>query len=604
MKKTNRSFFGLMSSYNDVLNEIRIMADGISSNGVECQIYTPSRFVGFGTISTNGVDQKHYKKVTSKGDIAALVDGEIYNLPELVKELKAKGHSANNNQCDVVISAYEAWGIESFNKLNGIYAIALCDARKNKLFLIRDPHGAKALYFHFNKKSGLTFASRLSILFKRSAISPDIELSSIQEYLRFLDISTPNTIYKNVFSLEPGCTLECNKRGYTLKPLEFKSQSSPSLSFDESLDRVDYLLTKSIERRFDSGKTGFFLSGGIDSSLLCALGAKIAKDKIVAFTVGFNDKKLNEMPVAKEIAGFLGINQHELYFNIDQYHDAFDTIVSSINSPFADPATVPTLLCFNYCRKYVDVAIDGTGADGLLGSMPPRYIRFALGYSSRLPINMRHKIASFLKNRSMLNGYAPIFDFEEPQELLIRWKGWSKREIEELCRCKCSFEHTTFYKVFCEGLKLSPLELYSVLLSNMPDDRLHEMSFLSNLTVRFPYWDNEFVSFVKGLQVSYKYRHGQSKFILRKLLASYVPESLWNVPKHGFNFPFEVLLKWNNFEFIKKYLSIDSLKLHGFFDIQTVNSYVNRYINSDSSLRFKIWALVVFQAWYLRHHRV
>ena len=515
------------------------MANGTTSGDRQYQILTQSNTVGLCASGDNGDGTGNSMNSASRGDITVLGDGEIYNLPELKKELNTESYSSNSTLCDFIMSAYEAWGPGSFSKLNGIYAIALWDKTRGKLYLTRDSHGVKSLYFHFSENSGLTFASSLRDIFRRKNISPDIDIASVHEYLRFLDISVPNTIYKNVFSLEPGCIFECDRRGYTLKMPNLKSQVISPFSLDEALNRADYLLTKSVEKRLDTGKTGFFLSGGIDSSLLCALGAKINPGKIDAFTVGFDNEELNEMPIAKRIAGHLDVNHHELYFKIDQYLEAFDTIVSSIDSPFADPATVPTILCFDYCKTHMDVAIDGTGADGLFGAMPPRYIRFALSYSSKLPNILRKKIVSFMKNRNKLNEYTPMFDFEEPQELLIRWKGWTKREIEELCNIRCSFDNTTFYKVFNKNSKLNSLEFYSALLSNMPDDRLHEMAYLCGLTVRFPYWDDEFVDFVKGLQLNYKYYDGMPKFLLRKLLGKYVPEKLWNVPKHGFNFPFE-----------------------------------------------------------------
>lgn len=610
MSANTQYFWGLFSSSGTASDEIRFLRDQASNNGAESRIIESPAITGLCVTHTNGRKLKYNRpqdmslmEIIDSKNVLMVINGDIYNLSVLSRELNI-GSSESGNIQDVLIQAYELWGTEFFSKLNGAYSLVLFDRKKMRLYLARDYHGVKSMYYHFDKETGLTFSSRLSAIFRRKNIPLYIEQSSVQEYLRFLDITAPNTVYKNIFSLEPGYFLEFNGADCSLKKMRSEICDTSGLTFDEALKNFDYLLTESLKRRIHGKKTGFFLSGGIDSSMLCTLGAKIHKEQIEAFTVGFDVEGQNEMPVAAQVAEFLGIKHHKLYFDINQYREAFDTIVASIDSPFADPATVPTLLCFNYCRKYVDVAIDGTGADGLFGTMPPRYIRFALEYSSRLPSHLRQKIASYMKSHHKLSGYAPIFDFDDPQELLIIWKGWSKREIEELCRIKCSFEHTTFYKIFRESLKLSPLELYSVLLSHMPDNRLHEMAYLSDLTVRFPFWDKEFVSFVKGLRVSYKYRHGESKFILKKLLESYVPKSLWNVPKHGFNFPFEALLKWNNFELIKKYLSVDSLKLHGFFDIQTVNSYVNRYINGDNSLRFKIWALVVFQAWYLRHYRI
>lgn len=602
MRKNINNFFGCVSPYYDVREETHNMVKFVTSNNLKYQIIAPSNITRICVAQSDGTSEDNCISLVSKTGITVLISGEVYNLTDLKSELRKLGHSTGEKLSDTVCSAYEAWGKECFSKLNGMYVIALWDNLQGKIYLNRDSHGTKSLYYYFSEKSGLTFSTKISFLFYKENISRDINIKSLQEYLRFLDISSPNTIFKKIYSLEPGSTLEYDAKNFSITPLtNVSNYSSPLPAFEDALNSFNDILTKCIDERLCSGKTGFFLSGGIDSSTLCAIGANIAPDRIEAFTVGFDDEGLNEMPAASQIAKFLGIRHHELYFDIGQYFNAFDDIMTYIDSPFADPAVIPTMLCFDYCKKYVDVAIDGTGADGLFGDMPPRYIRYALNYSSKLPKKLREKILQFMSIHNKLYDYAPIFDFDEPQELLIRWKGWRRKEIEELCSISCNFNQTTLYKVFNQNSKSNALNLYSMLLSNMPDDRIHEMANLCDLTVRFPFWDKDIVNFVKGLPDSYKYKKGVPKRLLRELLSKYIPESFWNKPKQGFNFPFELLLKYNDFELIKKNLNADTLNQHGFFNSQVVKDYVNRYINGDTSLRFKIWALIVFQAWYSKH---
>jgi asparagine synthase (glutamine-hydrolysing) len=600
-----KNFFGCISSDNDVSEEIHNMVKNVTLNNFKCEIVAPSRLFRVCVPRSNGIRKDNGISLVSKKEITVLISGEVYNLSDLKAELRKLGRSTGEKLCDTVCSAYETWGKKCFSKLNGMYVIVLWDNIQGKVYLSRDSYGTKSLYYHVSEKSGLTFSTKISFLFSRRNISRDINLKSLQEYLRFLDISSPNTIFEKIYSLAPGRTLEYDGKNCSIIPVTEVSRKSVSFpSFGEAVNELEDKLTRSLKERLYSGKTGFFLSGGIDSSALCALGAIIAPDRIESFTVGFEDEGLNEIPAASRVAKFLGIRHHELYFDIGQYFDAFYEIMNYIDSPFADPAVIPTKLCFDYCKNYVDVAIDGTGSDGLFGDMPPRYIRYALNYSSKLPEKLREKILQFMRIHDKLNDYAPVFDFEEPQELLIRWKGWRRKEIEELCDISCDFNQTTLYKVFNENSKSNALNLYSVLLSNMPDDRIHEMANLCDLTVRFPFWDKDVVNFVKRLPDSYKYKEGAPKRLLRELLSRYVPEALWNKSKQGFNFPFELLLKFNDFEMIKKYLNAGTLKRHGFFNGQVVKDYVNRYMNGDTSLRFKIWNLIVFQAWFLRHYQL
>lgn len=603
MGENIKNFFGCISSDNDVREEIHHMMKNVTLNSVKCEIVAPSDIVRICVPRSNENGKNNGISLSIKKDITVLISGEVYNVPDLKAELRTLGRSEGVKLCDTIYSAYGTWGKDCFSRLNGMYAIALWDNMQGKLYLHRDSYGTKSLYYHINESSGLTFSTKISLLFYGRNISCDINLKSLQEYLRFLDISSPNTIFDTIYSLEPGKILECDGKNCAITPVnDISRESTPLPSFDNAVDELEDKLTNSLYKRLNGGKTGFFLSGGIDSSTLCALGAKIAPDEIESFTVGFEDEGLNEIPAASRIAQFLGIRHHELYFDMEQYFSAFDDIMTYIDFPFADPAVIPTKLCFDYCKKHINVAIDGTGSDGLFGDMPPRYIRYALNYSSRLPKKLREKMLQCMRMNDTLNDYAPIFDFDEPQELFIRWKGWRRKEIEELCDISCDFNQTTLYQVFNKNSRSNALNLYSVLLSNMPDDRIHEMANLCDLTIRFPFWDKDVVSFIKRLPDSYKYKKGAPKRLLRELLSRHMPEAFWNKSKQGFNFPFELLMKFNNFEMIKNYLNDDMLKRHRFFNGYVVKDYVKRYINGDNSLGFKIWTLIVFQAWFLRHY--
>lgn len=415
MTANTQYFWGLFSSSGAASEEIRFLRDQVSNNGAESRIIESPALAGLCVTHTNGRKHKHdsspdmsLMEIIDGKNVLMVINSDICNLSELSRELNI-GSSEGGNIRDVLIQAYEAWGTEFFSKLNGAYSLVLFDRKKMRLYLARDYHGVKSMYYHFDKETGLTFASRLSAIFRRKNTPLYIERSSVQEYLRFLDITAPNTVYKNIFSLEPGYFLEFNGADCALKKMHSEVYDTSGLTFDDALKNFDYLLTESLNRRLHRQKTGFFLSGGIDSSMLCTLGSKINRDQIEAYTVGFSDEGQNEMSVASKVAGFLGIKHHKLHFGLNQYRIAFESITSSVDSPFADPATIPTLLCFNHCKTNVDVVIDGTGADALFGLMPARYIRFALNYSSKLPINMRHKIASFLKKLLLAERVLPDF---------------------------------------------------------------------------------------------------------------------------------------------------------------------------------------------------
>jgi asparagine synthase (glutamine-hydrolysing) len=202
-----------------------------------------------------------------------------------------------------------------------------------------------------------------------------------------------------------------------------------------------------------------------------------------------------------------------------------------------------------------------------------------------------------------LSAYSPLFDFGEPEELLIRWKGWTKDEISMLCNTQCDFSHTRFYTFYQDNIQKHPYDLYRRLLSAMQDDRIHLSAIQCQLDVAFPFWDQDVREFTDSLPIAYKYNNGISKILFRKVLEDIIPPHIWDKPKHGFDYPFEQLLRHNEYELTKMYLSEESLKEHGYFDITIVNDYLRRFSHGDDEVKFKIWALVLFQAWYHRHYR-
>ena len=505
---------------------------------------------------------------------------------------------------DVIIANYLSRGIECLNTIDGSYTIILWDRNRETLFIRGDMYGTKYLYYYFSPEKELTFSNNLDIL-SQFSLKRDISIKALHEYLRFLDISPPYTIYEEVYLLEPENILISNGKEINLKkiPTTSSNKYNGKMCLTDSQTFFKNLLTKSIEQRVkNSKKTGVFLSGGIDSTLICALASKVKGD-IKAYTVGFDNPLYDESITAQKIVNFLKIEHQILKFSLEDDYKAFSDIVSHFHTPIADPAIIPTFQCFKHVSREVDLVLDGTGADSLIGMMPARHIRFILKYSRNIPLKLRILFAHIMKINKNLSSYSALFDFKEPEELLIRWKGWTEEEISMLCNAQCDFSHTRFYKSFKENSQMHPYDLYRRLLSAMQDDRIHQSAIQVGLNVAFPFWDHDVREFTESLPIKYKYSNGTSKVLFRKVIEEIIPPSIWDKPKHGFDYPFEMLLRHNEYKLIKTYLSEESLKEHGFFDISIVKDYLQRFLNGDNTVKFKIWSLVIFQAWYYRHYR-
>ncbi len=267
----------------------------------------------------------------------------------------------------------------------------------------------------------------------------------------------------------------------------------------------------------------------------------------------------------------------------------------------ADPAALATLLAFEYCRSRFDTIIDGTGADEAVGIMPPRHVRLAVGCASLLPPGVRSRLAPLIRAVPSLSGYTPVVDFEHPADTMIRWHGFTRPEIEELCGEPVSFAQTHFYRTFDRYPRHAHFERYSALINAMPCERLNQALLISGMPVRFPFCDAEADRFIRQLRTDHRYLPGEPKRILRALLARYVPPQIWDSPKHGFNFPLREFLVAEDFLLVRRYLNVDRWRRAGVLSPDTVQRHARQFIAGDQGLTFRIWALVVLSAWLEKH---
>jgi len=346
-----------------------------------------------------------------------------------------------------------------------------------------------------------------------------------------------------------------------------------------------------------------FLSGGIDSALVCAIAAQQVP-QITAFTVGFDGAGFDESPVAARMADHLRIRHHVLRFSRKDYLGAFDRLALGMDQPMADPATMATLLAFEHCRDRVDVVLDGTGADEAVGAMPPRHVRLAVEFASRLPAGLRRAAIRAMGHLPGLAGYTPIFDFEHPAETLMRWKGFTRPEIEALCGEPVNLEDTTFYRTFARFPRNAHYERYSALLNAMPCDRLAQAMRLSGLRVRYPFCARDVDGFLRQLPTEWRHLPGQPKRILRELLARYIPVEIWDRPKQGFNFPLHDFLAGDDYALVRRHVLEGRWLDRNLLRPDVVRRYAQQYIAGNRTLMFRVWALAVLGAWLDAHEDV
>ncbi|MBK6472937.1 MAG: 7-cyano-7-deazaguanine synthase [Betaproteobacteria bacterium] len=533
-------------------------------------------------------------------DPAVDFQGELYNAVELCRWL---GLPLGTPAAALVSAAWQRAEVHGLLRLDGVFALALRSA--DGLVLYRDPSALFNLYWHAQGTGDalrVGVATHLDDLLALPGTPRRLSRRSLHEYLRFLDIAAPHTLYEDLHAVEPGQLLRWSRNGGPVasRP-QAAADSPPPTSFDDAVDRVDTLLQAGVRARLAGvPRAAAFLSGGIDSSLLCAIASRQRGD-MSAVTVGFDGTGFDETPVAQRIAAHLGLRHEVLRFDQAQYLQAFATLARGLEQPMADPATPATVLAYSHCRGRYDAVLDGMGADESVGAMPPRHVRLAVGGASRIPRPLRSALTRGLRALPGLAGYAPIVDFEHPADTMIRWKGFTRPEIVVLCGEPVSFAETQFYRTFARFPASfrngAHFERYSALLDAMPCDRLNQALQITGATMRFPFWDRATDRCIRELRTDFRHRPGEPKRILRTLLARYVPSQIWDLPKHSFDFPLHDFLMADDHAVLRRHLDPDLWRAHALMSPAGVWRCAQRYIAGERQLVFRVWALALLGAW-------
>jgi asparagine synthase (glutamine-hydrolysing) len=524
--------------------------------------------------------------------------GEIFNSSALCKTLGLAPHTPLPQ---VLLAGWQCWSFRLIERLDGQFAFVARDG--HDVFLYRDPSGLRNLYLHTADNARLAFATDLDTLLRLPGVERRLARRSLHEYLRFLDVAAPNTWFENVQAVEAGRLMRWSGRKIEKQasPASDAPARPPPARLDDAVAELDEMLRLSVENRLaDCSRPAAFLSGGIDSSLICAMAARGRRD-LGAITVGFDSPLHDEAPVARRIAAHLGLAHQVLRFSRSDYLSAFERLGQSMDQPMADPATPATLLAFEYCRDRFDAVLDGTGADESVGTMPPRHLRVAVEYGNLLPRAMRRSLIRAMRPLPLLSGYTPILDFEHVADTMIRWKGFSREEIEALCGEPVSFEHTHFYRTFARFDRSAHFERGSALLNAAPSDRMNQATQMTGARIRYPFCDAATDRFLRQLPIGFRYLPAQPKRILRELLARYVPREIWDMPKHGFDFPLHAFLAGDNFCLVRRHLNPEFWRQSGILDAEMVQHYAAGFMAGDERLTFRVWALVMLGSWLQQH---
>ena len=340
-------------------------------------------------IDVAGGDQPIYNE---DGSVCVVFNGEIYNFLDLRAELQSRGHHfATNSDTEVVVHAYEEYGVDCVERLWGMFAIALWDARERRLLLARDRLGKKPLVYYANSSGGLAFASELQSLLSHPSVPREINPRAIDDYLTYLYVPAPTTAYREVKKLSPGHRLVWQAGRITIEPYwNVRFSEKLRISEEEAVEQFGVLLRDAVRRRLIADvPLGAFLSGGMDSSSVVAEMAELSTAPVKTFSIGFGERDFDELRYAAQVAQRFGTDHHELVVE-PRALDILPTLVRHYGEPYGDSSAIPTFYVAQLTRQHVTVALNGDGGDEVLAGYERHWgARIAARYDT-IPRFVRH----------------------------------------------------------------------------------------------------------------------------------------------------------------------------------------------------------------------
>ncbi len=537
------------------------------------------------------------------GRYMMVYNGEVYNYKEIAKKLGNINWKTNSDS-EVILEAFSKSGVDFVNQLNGMFAIAIYDFQKNKLFLFRDRMGIKPLYYFYDGED-LIFASELKAI-NLLKLNKKINYNSIYAYLHLGYIPSNNTIYDKVLKVKPGSYIEFKNN--ELKEITFWDSKSKikSTTFNDlksSKLNLKELLTDSIKSRLISDvPIGTFLSGGTDSSLVSAIAQEVNGKPINTFSIGFEDAMYNESFHAKKVANYLGTNHNEFILKEQDALHELESIMEHFDEPFADSSALPTMLVSKMARKHVTVCLSGDGGDELF--MGYGSYDWARRLKNPLIWPLRNSIGTVLAHSKSNKIKRGGLVFNSPKK---NWKShifsqeqyfFSEKELDHLL-LKGDFSIISSVNKHPQlNRKLNPSEnqAFFDLNNYLIDDlliKVDKSSMYRSLEARVPLLDHNIVEFALNLNSNLKGRKGVQKYILKEILYEYIPKNILNRPKWGFSIPLNKWLK-NDLKFlIVKFLNKELIQEQGIMDYKYVSELKNRYFNGEDYLYNRIWALII-----------
>ena len=554
------------------------------------------------------------------GSVVVVYNGEIYNFPQLMKELSAAGHQFRT-RCDteVIVHAWEEWGENCVQRLRGMFAFALWDRSRRRLFLARDRLGIKPLFYATLPDGQLIFGSELKALLVHPGLKRELDPRAVEDYFAYGYIPEPKTIFQSVHKLAPGHTVSFGPGQPEPAPRRYWDvpfAPLPAMSAAEAADELRQRIREAVNIRLIAEvPLGAFLSGGVDSSAVVATMAGLSGKPVNTCSIAFGDPAYNEADYAARVAGRYRTRHHVEHVDADDF-ELIDKLAQVYDEPFADSSALPTYRVCELARKHVTVALSGDGGDeNLAGYRRYRWHLYEERLRSRLPLGLRRPLFGALGQLYPKADWAPrVLRAKSTLEALARDSvaGFfhSVSLLGDPLRArlfspafKSSLQGYHAVDVLREHDRQAPtdhplgrvqyLDLKTWLVGDILT-KVDRASMAHALEVRVPLLDHQLVEWMSGLPATLKLRGREGKYLLKKASEPLLPHDILYRPKMGFSIPLAAWFRGPLRERVREMIGGSTLSDSGMFNPRFLQQLVDHHQSGRSDHSTALWALLMF----------
>jgi asparagine synthase (glutamine-hydrolysing) len=508
-------------------------------------------------------------------------NGEIYNYRTLRHELEQKGHHfTTKSDTEVILKAYAEYGEACPAHLDGMFAFAIWDEKQKQLFVARDRFGEKPFYYSLIGQS-LVFASEIKAIIATGLVKPILDLTALDNYLALLYVPPWRTLYRDIHPLPPAHSAVF--RHGTWKETRYwqLKKRTLTISSTDAIEETRRLIQESVTHRLTAAdvEVGTFLSGGIDSSIVSAVGAKsLSPKKIKTFSAGFEDF-INELPYAKAVAEQIKSDHFETQIKTDLI-STFRDVSQYFDEPFADSSNIPTALIAQFARKHVKTILSGDGGDELFW-----------GYGHYRRHHHLRKIDK-LKLTLFSNPFASHKRYIQhwtPEERASLWKNPSVIDADPA-------DHVDIREAETDLEKINLVDLYMALPGDMLT-KIDRASMMHSLEVRAPFLSHKLAEFAYNLPSEYKTDRHRGKLILQDAFQDLVPKEVFTRKKQGFGAPLRHWLRKPEFKALVEHTLTSTAQLTTFLHWEAIEKMLASFYAGQDELQYRVWTLLSLELW-------